>query len=295
MALVNKDDKTLPLAVQADLLSVNRSSLYYKQRETSEKVIRIRHRIDEIHTLFPTYGSRTIRDILRRDDGVRINRKAVQRHMQAMGITVIFPGPNLSKRNQRHRVYPYLLRNLDITRTDQVWQTDVTYIRLHGGWVYLTAIIDVHSRFIVDWEMSTTIDSAFILQMLKRALAKSKPDIINSDQGCQYTSDKYIELLKDAGVKISMDGRGRATDNAHIERFWRTLKQQEVYLHEYSSPKEARNRIAAFIECYNYFRPHQSLHGQTPGQVYRGVSPIGLTDILRKQSDIHLTNFKTVS
>lgn len=295
MALVNKDNKTLPLAVQADLLSVNRSSLYYKQRETSEKVIRIRHRIDEIHTLFPTYGSRTIRDILRRDDGVRINRKAVQRHMQAMGITVIFPGPNLSKRNQRHRVYPYLLRNLDITRTDQVWQTDVTYIRLHGGWVYLTAIIDVHSRFIVDWEMSTTIDSAFILQMLKRALAKSKPDIINSDQGCQYTSDKYIELLKDAGVKISMDGRGRATDNAHIERFWRTLKQQEVYLHEYSSPKEARNRIAAFIECYNYFRPHQSLHGQTPGQVYRGVSPIGLTDILRKQSDIHLTNFKTVS
>lgn len=295
MALVNKDNKTLPLAVQADLLSVNRSSLYYKQRETSEKVIRIRHRIDEIHTLFPTYGSRTIRDVLRREDGVRINRKAVQRHMQAMGITVIFPGPNLSKRNQRHRVYPYLLRNLDITRTDQVWQTDVTYIRLHGGWVYLTAIIDVHSRFIVDWEMSTTIDSAFILQMLKRALAKSKPDIINSDQGCQYTSDKYIELLKDAGVKISMDGRGRATDNAHIERFWRTLKQQEVYLHEYSSPKEARNRIAAFIECYNYFRPHQSLHGQTPGQVYRGVSPIGLTDILRKQSDIHLTNFKTVS
>ena len=295
MALVNKDDKTLPLAVQADLLSVNRSSLYYKRREISEEVIRIRHRIDEIHTLFPTYGSRTIRDILRRDDGVRINRKAVQRHMQAMGITVIFPGPNLSKRNQRHRVYPYLLRNLDITRTDQVWQTDVTYIRLHGGWVYLTAIIDVHSRFIVDWEMSTTIDSAFILQMLKRALAKSKPDIINSDQGCQYTSDKYIELLKDAGVKISMDGRGRATDNAHIERFWRTLKQQEVYLYEYSSPKEARNRIAAFIECYNYFRPHQSLHGQTPGQVYRGVSPIGLTDILRKQSDIHLTNFKTVS
>ena len=295
MALVNKDDKTLPLAVQADLLSVNRSSLYYKRREISEEVIRIRHRIDEIHTLFPTYGSRTIRDILRRDDGVRINRKAVQRHMQAMGITVIFPGPNLSKRNQRHRVYPYLLRNLDITRTDQVWQTDVTYIRLHGGWVYLTAIIDVHSRFIVDWEMSTTIDSAFILQMLKRALAKSKPDIINSDQGCQYTGDKYIELLKDAGVKISMDGRGRATDNAHIERFWRTLKQQEVYLYEYSSPKEARNRIAAFIECYNYFRPHQSLHGQTPGQVYRGVSPIGLTDIIHKQSDIHLTNFKTVS
>jgi len=185
--------------------------------------------------------------------------------------------------------------NLDIVRNDQVWQTDVTYIRLSGGWVYMTALIDVHSRFIVDWEISTTMDSGFILTMLKRAFARGKPEIINSDQGCQYTSDKYIELLKAAGVAISMDGRGRATDNAYIERFWRTLKQQEVYLNEYSSPKEARRRIAAFINRYNYFRPHQSLDGKTPGQIYQGVLPLRMEDITLKHSGIHLTNQKMVS
>lgn len=294
MALIQKQDPELPLGMQANLLSVNRTSLYYKQVPISDDVVRIRHRIDEIHTNFPAYGSRTIRDVLR-NEGIRINRKAVQRHMQAMGITVIYPGPNLSKRNQQHRVYPYLLRNLVIDRIDQVWQTDVTYIRLHSGWVYLTALIDVHSRFIVDWELSTTIDSAFILTMLKRAFSRSKPDILNSDQGSQYTGDKYIELVKAADVNISMDGKGRALDNIYIERFWRTVKQQEVYLHEYSSPKEARRRIDAFIHCYNYFKPHQSLSGKTPGQVYHNVSPLRLEDISLNNLDIHLTNRKLVS
>ena len=232
--------------------------------------MRICHRSDEIHNHFPAYGSRTLRDILK-NEGVRINRKAIQRHMQAMGIYVIYPGPNLSKLNQQHRVYPYLLRNLDICRNDQVWQTDVTYIRLRGGWVYLTALIDVYSRFIVDWEISTTMDSSFILVMLKRAFARHKPEILNSDQGSQYTSDKYIELLKEGTVRISMDGRGRATDNIYIERFWRTIKQHEVYLNEYRSPKEARQRIATFIHGYKYFRPHQGFGANTPGQVYKGV------------------------
>ena len=181
MALIQKQDPKLPLSTQAELLSINRTSLYYTQRAVSEEVIRIRHQIDEIHTSFPAYGSRTIRDVLR-NEGIRINRKAVQRHMQAMGITVIYPGPNLSKRNQQHRVYPYLLRNMTFDRIDQVWQTDVTYIRLHSGWVYLTAVIDVHSRFIVDWELSTTIDSTFILTMLKRAFSRERPEILNSDQ-----------------------------------------------------------------------------------------------------------------
>jgi len=294
MALIHKQDPELPLAMQADLLGVNRTSLYYKQCAVSEEVIRIRRRIDEIHTNFPAYGSRTIRDVLR-NAGFCINRKAVQRHMQAMGITVIYPGPNLSKRNQQHRVYPYLLRNLVINRIDQVWQTDVTYIRLHSGWVYLTTLIDVHSRFIVDWELSTTIDSTFILTMLKRAFSKGRPDILNSDQGSQYTSDKYIELVKEADVKVSMDGRGRALDNIYIERFWRTVKQQEVYLNEYSSPKEARQRIDAFIHCYNYFRPHQSLGGKTPGQIYQGVSPLRLEDTIPNNLGIHLTNQKMVS
>ena len=284
----------MPVAAQAKMLSLNRTSLYYKPREVSELTLFLRRRIDEIHTFLPTAGSRGIRDLLR-SEGIRVNRKTIQNHMQVMGITVIYPGPNLSKRNHQHRVYPYLLRNLDIIRNNQVWQTDVTYIRLRGGWVYLTALIDVHSRMIVDWELSTTMDSGFILIMLKRTLARVKPEILNSDQGSQYTSDNYIETVKEAKVAISMDGRGRATDNAYIERFWRTLKQQEVYLHEYSSPKEARNRIAAFIESYNYFRPHQGLNGKTPGQVYQGILPLRMEAVMNNFSDLQLADRKKVS
>lgn len=294
MALVQKQDPQVPVATQAEMLSINRTSLYYKPREVSELTIFLRRRIDEIHTFFPGAGSRGIRDLLR-NEGIRVNRKAIQHHMQVMGITVIYPGPNLSKRNHQHRVYPYLLRNLDIVRNNQVWQTDLTYIRLRDGWVYLTALIDVHSRMIVDWELSTTLDSGFIVTMLKRAFAKAKPEILNSDQGCQYTGDKYIDLLKEEKVTISMDGRGRATDNAYIERFWRTLKQQEVYLNEYRSPKEARARIAAFIESYNYFRPHQGLKGKTPGQVYQGILPARMEDIMKNFLDIQLADRKRVS
>ena len=170
----------------------------------------------------------------------------------------------------------------------------MTYIRLRGGWVYLTALIDVHSLMIVDWELSATMDSGFILTMLKRAFARVKPEILNSDQGSQYTGDKYFEIVKGANVTISMDGRGRATDNAYIEWFWRTLKQQEVYLHEYSSPKEARNRIAA-IESYNYFRPHQRLNGKTPGQVYQGVLPLRMEDVMKNFSALQLADRKKVS
>ena len=168
MALIQRQDPQVPIATQADLLSLNRTSLYYKPREVSALTLLLRRRIDEIHTFLPSAGSRGIRDILRLE-GIRVNRKAIQHHMQDMAISVIYPGPNLSKRNHRHRVYPYLLRNLDIVRNNQVWQTDVTYIRLRNGWVYLTALIDVHSRMIVDWELSTTMDSGFILTMLTRA------------------------------------------------------------------------------------------------------------------------------
>lgn len=294
MALMQQADQELPMTTQAVLLSINRTSFYYKKVAASEQVILIRHRIDEIHTLLPTYGSRSIRDVLR-NEGICINRKAVQRHMKAMDIIVIYPGPNLSKRNLQHRIYPYLLRNLNIDRNDMVWQTDVTYIRLANGWVYLTALIDVNSRFIVDWELSTTMESSFIITMLNRSFSKRKPDILNSDQGSQYTGDRYIDLVKEAKVKISMDGRGRATDNIFIERFWRTLKQQEVYLNEYKSPKEARRRIAAFINDYNYFKPHQSLGGTTPGMVYKGVPPLRLEDIQQSDSGIHLRDQKIAS
>ena len=188
MALIQKQDPQVPIATQAEMLSINRTSLYYKPREVSELTLFLRRRIDEIHTFLPTAGSRVIRDLLR-SEGIRVNRKAIQHHMQDMGISVIYPGPNLSKRNHQHRVYPYLLRNLEIVRNDQVWQTDLTYIRLRGGWVYLTALIDVHSRMIVDWELSTTLDSGFIVTMLKRAFAKARPEILNSDQGTQVRQE----------------------------------------------------------------------------------------------------------
>jgi putative transposase len=200
IALIEKINRQLPLIKQAKLLSINRTSLYYKKCDIPETVIRIRRHTDEIHTCFSTYGSRSIRDLLK-GLGIFINRKTVQRHMQAMGIYAIYPGPNLSKRNQRQRVCPYLLRHLDINHNDQVWEINVTYIRLHGGWVYLTALIDVHSRFIVDWELSTTLDSRFILMMLNRAFITRKPEILNSAQGCQV----LFRRTKSANAIISLE------------------------------------------------------------------------------------------
>lgn len=183
--------------------------------------------------------------------------------MRKMGIADICPGPNLSKRNQQHKVYPYLLRNLEITHSDQVWGVDITYIRLQKGWVYLVAIMDWYSRYVISWELNLALEKSFVLEAVKIALALSRPQIMNSDQGSQFTSPQYIEILKNAGVQISMDGKGRATDNIFIERFWRSLKYEEVYLNEYISPREARQRITRYLNFYNYRRPHQALDYQT--------------------------------
>lgn len=233
----------------------------------SPEEIAIKHRIDEIYTEHPYYGSRRITAQLRRE-GLEVNRKAVQRHMREMGIAGICPGPNLSKRNQQHKVYPYLLRNLEVTHPDQVWGIDITYIRLQKGWVYLVAIMDWYSRYVVSWEMDLTLEISFVLEAVKRALTRSRPEIMNSDQGSQFTSPQYIEILKNAGVQISMDSKGRVTDNIFIERLWRSLKYEEVYLNEYTSPREARQRIARYLDFYNYRRPHQSLDYQTPVELY---------------------------
>jgi putative transposase len=267
IALVEWDNPEIPIATQARLLSINRTSLYYKPVGPSPEEIAIKHRIDEIYTEHPYYGSRRITAQLRRE-GFEVNRKAVQRHMREMGITGIHPGPNLSRRNQQHKVYPYLLRNLEITHPDQVWGIDITYIRLQKGWMYLVAIMDWYSRYVVGWEMDLTLEISFVLDVVKRSLARSRPEIMNSDQGSQFTSPQYIELLKNAGVQISMDGKGRATDNIFIERLWRSLKYEEVYLNEYTSPREARQRIACYLDFYNYRRPHQSLNYQTPAELY---------------------------
>ena len=260
------DIPELPISQQAELLSLHRTSLYYKPVTPSEEEVRLRHRIDEIYTDRPVSGSRYITAILRREGWV-INRKHVRRCMREMGIAGVCPGPNLSKRNQQHKVYPYLLRDLTIDHPNQVFGIDITYIRLKHGWLYLVAVIDWYSRYIVSWRLDQTLDIEFVLEATKEAMA-TPPEIMNSDQGSHFTSSRYIELLKDAGVQISMDGKNRALDNIFTERFWRTIKYEEVYTKEYASPREARIQIGRFIHKYNHERPHQSLRYHTPAEIY---------------------------
>src|SRR5579884_2639480 len=234
MALIERENSELPLIQQAALLSVSRSSLYYQPREPSTEEIAIKHRIDEIYTQTPFYGSRKITEQLRRE-GMLINRKAVQRHMREMGIVAIYPGPNLSRRQQKEHIYPYLLRGLTIDFPNQVWGIDLTYIRMPRGWMYLVAVLDWYSRYVVSWELDQTMELPFVLAALQRALEQARPQICNSDQGSQFTSPQYTQLLLDHKVRISMNSTGRALDNIFTERLWRTIKYEEVYLKEYAS------------------------------------------------------------
>ena len=210
----------------------------------------------------PYYGSRKIARIL------KVNRKTVQRLMREMGIQAIYPGPNLSRRNHKQSVYPYLLNNITASYPNHVWGIDITYIRLQYGWMYLVAIIDLYSRYIISWELSQTLEIDFVLIAVKRALSQGKPLIMNSDQGSHFTSPKYIELLKKANIQISMDGKGRAIDNIFIERFWRSLKWENVYLKDYQTPREARIGITEYIRHYNDERPHQSIYYCIPSKLY---------------------------
>jgi putative transposase len=255
------------LSTQAELLSLNRSGLYYQPVGPSAAEIAIKHRIDEIYTAYPFYGSRRIAVTLQQE-GKPISRPTVQRYMREMGIEGISPGPNLSKRRIEHQIYPYLLRGLKISYPNQVWGIDITYIRLRGGWLYLVAALDWFSRYVVAWELDQTLEIPFVLRAVDHALLQAKPLIWNSDQGSHFTSPLYIEKLLTAGVRVSMDGKGRALDNIFTERLWRTVKYEEVYIHAYSSPREARQSIAQYLNFYNHQRPHQSLDYLTPAQVY---------------------------
>jgi putative transposase len=268
VALVDWADRELPLNVQAELLSLNRSGLYYQPVPPSPDELWIKRRIDEIYTQWPFYGSRRITVELQKE--LTINRKAVQRHMREMGLAGICPGPNLSQRRQEHAIFPYLLRNLTATRPNHVWGVDITYVRLRGGWLYLVAVLDWYSRYVVSWELDQTLEMPFVLEAVDRALAQATPTIWNSDQGSHFTSPQYIDRLKQAEVQISMDGKGRALDNIFTERLWRTVKYEEVYLHDYAHPKEARQQLAHYFEFYNYQRPHQALDYRTPAQLYFG-------------------------
>lgn len=265
--LVERANRELPLSTQARLLSVSRSSLYYRPTPPSAEEIALKHRIDAIFTECPFYGSRRITAELRRE-GMVVNRKAVQRHMREMGLEAIGPGPGGTTRQPGQQVYPYLLRNLAITRPNQVWGIDITYIRLRHGWMYLVATLDWYSRYVVSWELDQTLEIDFVLAAVQRALRVAQPGIVNSDQGSHFTSGQYLALIQAASAQISMDGKGRALDNVFTERLWRTVKYENVYLQDYGSPREARVGIGAYLEFYNHRRPHQSLDYRTPAEVY---------------------------
>jgi putative transposase len=268
--MIKHSTTTIPVTTKCTLLGLNRSTYYYNTKGETPENIELMRLIDEIHMANITWGSRKIRDYLR-NRGWKVNRKRIQRLMSVMRIKVLFPRINLSRRNQEHKIYPYLLKNLEIKRPNQVWCTDITYIRLYHGFVYLVVIMDWYSKKVLAWELSNTVDKYFCIQALETALHKhGRPEIFNSDQGCQFTSPDFIKVLKDkdSSIKISMDGKGRALDNVCVERFWRTIKYDEVYLHEYNSINEARKRIGLFINAYNSIRPHLTLGGKTPDTVY---------------------------
>jgi putative transposase len=254
---------------QCELLSVPRSGLYYDAVTENEGELALMRRIDELHLAHPFYGSRKVSFCLRAE-GHAVNRKRVQRLMRVMGLESIAPKPKTSEPHPEHAVYPYLLRDLEICRPKQVWAADITYIPMKSGFVYLVAIMDWYSRRVLSWRLSNTFDSAFCVDALQEALQKfGQPGIFNTDQGSQFTADAFTAVLRERGVAISMDGKGRCIDNVFVERLWRSLKYEEVYLHVYDSVLEARAGIARYFAFYNESRPHQALGYQTPDAFYR--------------------------
>jgi len=264
-------DRGLPeLSVrrQCELLRVSRSGLYYEPEPTSPEELALMRRLDELHLKYPFYGSRKLADALRKE-GREANRKRIQRLMRLMGIESMAPKPKTSEPHPEHVRYPYLLRGLKISRVDQVWATDITYIPMKAGFVYLVAIIDWYSRRVLSWRVSNTLDSRFCVEALEEALERfGKPEIFNSDQGSQFTDAAFTTPLRDRGIAISMDGKGRCLDNVFVERLWRSLKYEEVYLHAYDDMSEARAGIGRYLAFYNDTRAHQSLGYQTPASFY---------------------------
>lgn len=267
--LVDRQETKISIGRQAELLSVSRSSVYYRS-EISERDLKLMNLIDKIFTDDPTYGKRTIAQIISRDHDMPVGKQHIRKLMIAMGINPICPQKkkNTTIPNKQHPIYPYLLRNMAISRVDQVWSTDITYIKLKHGFCYLVAIIDWHSRYVISWELSNTLDIDFCLRAQEKAYALATPEIFNSDQGSHFTSPKFTALPLSKNVKISMDGKGRCLDNIIIERLWRTVKQQDVYIKHYESITECRAGLTKFFEKYNNYRPHQSLNGQTPAEIY---------------------------
>lgn len=266
---------------QCELLGLCRSSYYYSSKRDDSYNLMLMRLIDEQFTRTPFYGVPKMTAWLKRM-GHPVNHKRVRRLMRLMGLEAIYPKPRMSKPCPDHKVYPYLLKGVRIDHPDQVWSSDITYIRLLHGFVYLVVVMDWYSRYILSWELSITLEKDFCIQALERALCQSKPEIFNSDQGAQFTSEEFAGRLEEAGVRISMDGRGRLYDNIFVERLWRTVKYEEVYLHDYRMVREAREGLERYFHFYNTERPHGALDNQTPHEVYFGTNAVKIPHIERR-------------
>ena len=224
--------------------------------------------VDKIYTKYPFYGKRRMRAHLEREGNIRVGLDRMRTIYQLLGLEAIYPKPNLSKPNKAHKIYPYLLRSLDIVRNNQVWSTDITYIRLKRGFIYLVAIMDWFSRYVLDWQISVSLEADFCIETLERSLLHNSCDIFNTDQGSQFTSNDFTQLLLSRGIKLSMDGRGRALDNIFVERLWRSVKYECVYINAFETVLEAKKKIKDYFKFYNHVRPHQSLGYKTPAEIY---------------------------
>lgn len=264
--------KNIPVKRQCELLGIARSTAYYKDAGESLDSLGIMAMIDEIYTASPFYGSRKIAKIISRKTGVEINRKRVQRLMRLMEISAVYPKPFTSTPNLAHKKYPYLMKNLDIKAPNEAWCTDITYVRLEGGFAYLVAIMDWHSKRVLSWRLSNTMDAGFCVEALKEALEFGCPAYFNTDQGSQFTSEDFTSVLLGKGITISMDGKGRAYDNIFVERLWRSVKYENIYLKGYRTIKEAKAGLTEYFEEYNKYRPHQSLNYQTPEEVHFAIA-----------------------
>jgi putative transposase len=272
LALVDHDDPDVPVVAQCRLLKVARATLYYRPVPVSADDLAVMRRMDELHLAWPFYGSRRMAAVLRRE-GREVNRKRAKRLMRVMAIEAIYQKPNTSKGHPDHKVYPYLLRGLTIDRPNQVWCADITYIPMAKGFVYLVAVMDWFSRRVLSWRLSITMETDFCVEALADAMDQhGQPEIFNTDQGVQFTSAAFVDELADRGVRISMDGKGRHLDNIFIERLWRSLKYEEVYVRAYDTVAEARLSLGIWLAFYNNERPHQSLDYRTPREMFEGYA-----------------------
>jgi putative transposase len=265
--LIERDSEQLSVRQQCDLVGLSRATFYYEPASETDLNIQLMHRIDKQYTETPFYGVLRMTVVLRQM-GYVVNPKRVRRLMQVMDLQAIYPKRRTTIGCAEHKVYPYLLRNVPITRRNQVWSTDITYLPMMRGFMYLVAVIDWYSRYVLAWQLSNTLDGAFCLTTLEQALVHGRPEIFNTDQGVQFTSLAFTGRLLEAGIRISMDGRGRALDNVFVERLWRSVKQEHVYLHEYETVMQLEKGLEDYFTFYNNVRPHQSLSDQAPARVY---------------------------